>query len=258
MDKIILKQNGGYGCDLWVTPMMEKLVNEIDCSLCEYSVGLVPAGYYSLPEECARGEFGYIGNVGCRGSTGPSGWSEPDTYILKKPFNENTQTLYCTFNCNPTINDTLDQIKELVSELYITPGNNWRIHTAYTSKENYIYENIIENYYLCKNEKFDDVFEKLNTFGLELTIDDIIDLNIGDQNTHHSPYIEYNSTFTHVSRDMPIDPNVLLKTILHQYNKMVGISSYSIMLNIIATDIEINYDKIIQLVKLISEHALAK
>ena len=61
MDKIILKQHNGYGCNLWVTPIMEKLVKEIDSSLCQYAVGLVPAGYYALPEESLRGDFGWIG-----------------------------------------------------------------------------------------------------------------------------------------------------------------------------------------------------
>ena len=176
--------------------------------------------------------------------------------MVKEPFSENVETLQCRFICSSNINGDLDQINQLVSELHINPGNNWRKYIAFTINPVHIYENKTENYYLCKNENFDDIFEKLNTFGLDVNIDNIINLNIGVKWAHSNPYFDYNSSFTNVNREIPMDPTKLLKTFQREYKQITGISHYTILLDIIATDIEINYDKIVQLLQLISKYTM--
>ena len=228
---IKVKQYDSYGALLWVTPMMEKLVQHVQLPACQFSVGLVPAGYYATNQEASRGPCGYAG---------------PRRPEPRPNFKESTETLVCQMVLLPTFEKDIDTIKSLASQLQVTIGGRDNKLEPLKIRENMMYEKRQRNYYYYKKPGFDDVFRGLHTIDPTFQEKDMIDCKI--ERYYCYEFSLFGNTLT------PTEDQQIFKTVTETYDYCVGIKDYTVTLEIIATDIESQCDKIVTILQQWSIH----
>lgn len=241
MERISITQNPGYMCDMWLTGSMKKLAEEFADSKINFAVSLIPAGYDCTWEEARGGEFGYLGPV-------------PSFSPASKPkFSEQTETIVCTCQLSLDVSELLDAIKNLSSGLHVRHGGRNNTLEPLTIKPIDAYRRIDKQFYICKNPGFDDVYEKLKILVPDLEEVDLINMSIGNVSVLSYKYGKsFNPALVHITEDS----DLYLTTFGYSYNENIGVSHYDFKLEIIATDIDINYDMIVQILQMIADYVI--
>ena len=229
---IKIEQNSGYGADLWITPYMTELVNEMNVQG-EFSVGLIPAGYDCNAQQASLGDFGYIGP------------SIPRAVAVAKPkFHADQLTL----DYRVQVKTVDEEVLDLVNQVYVRPGGRGNTMSVITQRphRNVIKKVVTRHLYI--KDCFEAIYEHLRQVMPNLTKDDLLDVNfsnrewIGDQ--------KYNPAFLEASDVLLND--VYKTIILYQYEDM-GIDYYDVTLSFMSSELERNKDVIIQIINLLNK-----
>lgn len=230
---IEVKQVDSYCCLLHVTPAMQKLVNHLNMDV-NYSVGLVPAGYYATFEEACRGAFGYAGPI----------------VTDRENFDDSVETLNITLTVNNNFIDIMDHIKQLASNLDVTMGGRDNKHEPLSITINDKYEMYTKTFYYCKRPGFDDLFKGLQTIIPTLTEENMVNYYVSKE--------EYNSyiQFWDCKEELK-EGDVVFKTETKSgYKRSIDIENYTVTLSVISTDIERNFDLICDLLQQIYKYKI--
>jgi len=143
---------------------------------------------------------------------------------------ENTETLICTMKLNSNLN--VEEFNNLASQLNVTLGNKLK---PLSIQKHYKYET--KTFYICKNPGFDEALQVLIPYLTE-------DLFISKLND--------NDSLCYIS-DVLTDNVLKIKEVIVE--NLNEIDFYTFKLEIIATDIEPNFNLIIELLQK-AEHYL--
>ncbi len=216
MDNIIVNNNPGFPCILWITDSMKTFVENFKSNHCRFSVSLVPAGYYASWEEASGGSFGYIGPM--------------DPNHIKTNFPENMVTLRCCLKLSSLAKSYIDELKNLAENMDTTSGGrNQRLYPLIIETI-YKYEQKTNVTYVCKNKGFDLAFESLKVLMPSLTEKEFATFNNDD---------EYNTNLIHYTNVLD-KHDLLIETLEKVVTEKVGIDYYNMSLEVISTDITKN------------------
>ena len=217
---IQVHNNNSYGREKVIYPSMTKIVNQFNhlYNLFNFSVELVPAGYYS-PD---NGIYGY---QGFRPTLSPA--------ARRDYFPESIETLKCSMILN-----CIDGLEDLASQIKITIGGR------NTLKPLTIVNNYGQTAYYIYKKPLEKILEYARLINNQFTEDQLLKSDICQYDFSYG--FKYNKTCCYVSVEDLHLPNELLKI---KYMDNNSVKNYTVTLEIIGTNIEPNHDIIIKLLK---------
>ncbi len=139
MNNIIVNNDQGFGCLLWITCPMKIFVENFKLNHCEISVSVVPAGYYASKEEYDGGAF-----------VSPLGF-----YVNKTPFDERDLTLKYCFKLLPITESFINKLNNFAKDIDVTLGGTKQRLCLLKIEPVYRYERKNNFTYICKKSYFD-------------------------------------------------------------------------------------------------------
>lgn len=230
MDRIQVTQHNGYGCSLWVTEQMMKIVNAIDNDKFTFSVDLIDVYYHLSDQEIAMG---------------PRGWCGPvvhDSTKFKPNFQEHNEVFHITFTL-PTNFTEMSKLEEYANKIVVTPRGNPNQPSLkfLTCTPIYDYIDTVKTTYHYKHPKFNQAFQIMKEINANLTKD---------------KFVNYDYSNLIIVTENELHDHEVYKTEVINRREQKDLSHYKVVLNIIATDIERNFDNIIKVINLCSSHII--
>ncbi len=221
----------------WITPAMIRLVDATNID-CIFKVDLVPTTYYMTQEQLKNGCAYYCGSVPLEGGAVNPLCEE------KLPFNEEQQILVCNLNLPITFVNDMEKLKNIASKIQVTEGGQGNKLEPLSVE--YRTECKIENttMYYVKLPGFDEFFKAFKIQVPDATEKDILGCKVVG-----SPVKFFAETPT------PLDTDRVIDTFTKKYKTVPEICGYKFTLQIIATDIEPNFDLLVEILQLVAKYA---
>ncbi len=240
MENIInLTNYDSHMCEKFIYPSMTKLVNEFNhlYNICHFHVSLVPAGYSCNAQEASIGPMGYAG---------PTPILSPGA--RRDYFPESMETIVCTMTLNNEADVNLLML--LTEQLNVTMGGRGNKLNPLTIITNHKIEKKVTSYYVYKKSNFNQLLDDVTKMNNKITAERLLESNICEYDYYEG--YRYNKTCTYMTNFVTDDE--LIETHFHTIQKIVGINNYAFKLEIIGTDIEPNFDLIVNIIRTAEEY----
>lgn len=225
MERIQVTQHNGYCCNLWVTEQMKRIVNAIENNEFTFSVDLIDVCYHLTAQERAMGPHGWCGP------------SRDDPAKGKPNYQEHNEVFHIAFTL-PADFPEMAKLEEYASKITVTPQGapNRPALKFLTRTLVYNYIDVTTTRYHYKNPKFNQAFQAMREINPNLTEDEFVNY-------------DYSNLVIVTGDELP--GYEVYKTELINRTERTDLLSYKIILNIIATDIERNFDTIMKIINMV-------
>lgn len=229
-NKINFRDDPNYCCKFWITESMNKLFNTINNPHVNFDIGLVECGYDWSQEEIAGK---------CIGWRGPAIFDPARP--VKPNFKEHHQVLQISFKLPNQ--ELLNQLEEIGNQILVTPSNNQRCRPVkflqYTP--HYHYNDVIKTKYHYKKNGFNEAFAQMKMIIPDLT---------------EQQFANYDYRKLTIVSENELPDHELFTTETINVKEQGALQFYTVKLAIIATDIERNFEQIMQIFHLCNEHII--
>ena len=225
MERVQVTQHRGYACNLWVTEQMKRIVNAVEDNKFTFSVDLIDVSYHLTAQERAMG---------------PRGWCGPivDDPAKGKPnYQEHNEVFHIAFTLAPDFSK-MAKLEEYASEITVTPQGtpNRPALKFLTHTLVYNYIDVTTTKYHYKHPKFNQALQAMREINPNLTEDKFANY-------------DYSNLIIVTENESP--DHEVYKTEIINRKEQTDLLYYKMVLNIIATDIERNFDIIMKIINMV-------